>query len=239
MTVRVSSPVKVVMEQLSADQATRAMSGGNVKSNRSGVSCEAYGNRHMGSGKSMADYGKLAAAAGATQFMFAPTQTQWGAYWCSATFPENTTNFSSLMNIYDVISPPQPVAPMADPGNNTPAPTPVPAAPTPTPAPAKPTPEPTPVKPVVPAKWAPTDPNYLYLKNKMAGKSWNAWYGYDYRVVTRYRVTRNGKRSDYYCEGLRNNDSKTKLFTLTFDSKWEIVSHKADSNNTIKFNLDP
>ena len=53
MNLMVASPAKVTVESLSDDDAIKALSLGKASKNGKGA-CDAYGSRHLGTGKSMA-----------------------------------------------------------------------------------------------------------------------------------------------------------------------------------------
>lgn len=95
-TLRIASPVKVAFENMSKDDAIKSLSMGKVGYSVKG-SCPAYNSRSLGPNKSLAEYAALAKAKGATQFMHALDQPQWGAYWCEkGAFTPNPNDWSGL-----------------------------------------------------------------------------------------------------------------------------------------------
>jgi len=108
-------------------------------------------------------------------------------------------------------------------GNTTPTPT-----PTPTVVPT--------VKPTVVKAWEPTDPNISMIKENLAKNGWNKWQDIDYKMFSAITVTRNGNKTKYYAEWIRNNTDSKKKYTIDFDSKWSVVTHKS---NKIVASLKP
>jgi len=179
-TLRIASPVKASIENMTHSQAIRALSKGKADWFAKGV-CPAYTSRDMGAGKSLAEYATLTAAAGASQFAVSLDQAGWSAYWCEkGTFTPDLTNFSGLMDIYDVLPTPSPMPAATAPADATPTNGGTGnVAPTPT---LVPEPAATPVDNSATAAWVSSDPNLSMITDYLGKSGWTTWNSYDYRV---------------------------------------------------------
>jgi len=103
----VISPAKVAIEKIDRQTATKILSQGKAAV-KTAAYCPWYDSRMMGKGKTLGEYADLARAAGASEFMTAPSYPDWGAYWCEK--GAYTPVSHNVMVIYDVVHPASPVA---------------------------------------------------------------------------------------------------------------------------------